>query len=201
MTDLPVTAAGFSPDGGVLAVGLHDGSILLWQYAEDKRQVLEAHQDTVQGVVWSRDGSLFASFAGDSIRVWDDAGQPVATNTDFAPLENGSVAWSPDRSSVALAVPSMGLVAIIDPLSGEVIKTIDCPLSESGVNVLLWSPDGSLIAVQGGVIDPVRGTQVESLESLWIVMPWAFAWSPDSSQLATGDAIGLITMWDINRGD
>ena len=59
-------------DGSLLAVGLFNGEVQLWETATRKlRHTMVAHRETVSHVSISTDGALIASCAGDAILLWD----------------------------------------------------------------------------------------------------------------------------------
>ena len=67
-----VIAAAFSPNGEVLVLGTVEGRIALWDLATLRMLVeLEGHTDSVERIVFSPDGRLFASIGyDDMVRFW-----------------------------------------------------------------------------------------------------------------------------------
>ena len=64
--------AAFSPDGSLLAAGLHDGSVCVWDIARGELiAVLKNHRQRVSSVEFSDDGStLFSASWDGTVRVW-----------------------------------------------------------------------------------------------------------------------------------
>jgi hypothetical protein len=70
----PVNAVAFHPDDKTLAVGMSDGTILLWNTRTHQRigAPLTGHRDAVTSVAFSLDGKLLASGSADhTIRLWN----------------------------------------------------------------------------------------------------------------------------------
>jgi WD40 repeat protein len=70
-----VYAVAFHPDGTRLATGGHDGTVWLWDLAQDKELVrLPGHRSYVWSLAFSPDGATLASGSGDgTVRLWDTA--------------------------------------------------------------------------------------------------------------------------------
>lgn len=68
----PYTVA-WSPDGDLLAVGEHDGTVSLWDSTSGSGElVLDGHTAPVRAIAWTRDGSRLATTSEDrTVRVWD----------------------------------------------------------------------------------------------------------------------------------
>ncbi len=92
-----------SPNGSLLALGLHDGEIDIWDTAAHKLvQRLNAHAGLVSRLAFSPDGSLLASAAFDRLaKVWD-VQRGVELFSLYGNLSNVfGVAFSPDGQSLA----------------------------------------------------------------------------------------------------
>ncbi|MEM7029528.1 MAG: flagellar filament outer layer protein FlaA [Chloroflexota bacterium] len=79
------TSLAWSPDGGLLATGTADGSVLVWTMTTwQKQATLEGHTGRVTNIAWSPDGSQLASKAEDgTVIVWNTTTwQKLATLTD-----------------------------------------------------------------------------------------------------------------------
>ena len=79
-----VVSVAFSPDGGTIAGGYEDASILLWDAnTGEQLQTLKGHTHAIDSVAFSPDGGTIASGSGDhTIRLWDtDTGKHLQTFT------------------------------------------------------------------------------------------------------------------------
>ena len=71
--ELPIEALSlaFSPDGGLLATGNQDGTIMLWDVAnQEEIATLTGHSNMVQHLAFSPDGRLLASAGADTVHIW-----------------------------------------------------------------------------------------------------------------------------------
>jgi WD40 repeat protein len=61
-----VYSVAFSPDGGLLASGSYDGTVILWRVADGSQlHTLAGHTGWVSSVAFSPDGGLLASGSND----------------------------------------------------------------------------------------------------------------------------------------
>ncbi len=64
----------YSPDGRTVAVATQSGNIWLWSPIQDHKQTLKGHQQSVERLVFSEDGSMLFSDSRDgSVRGWATA--------------------------------------------------------------------------------------------------------------------------------
>jgi WD40 repeat protein len=141
----------FSPDGKILALGLFDGSIGIWDAVSGALQVtLRGHTERVRSLRFSNDGNTLASGADDrSIRLWNIAsGTPRAklmghTDTVF------SLSFSSDGNT--LASGSFGTIRLWNVATGapRAVLTVHSGGGPHGVYSLNFSPDGKTLASGG----------------------------------------------------
>src|SRR5262249_7484375 len=99
--------AALSPDERTLAIGMSDGSVILWDVVSDRQKAafpVEASGGTVRALAFSPDGRRLATSSGDPAMgaVWD-----IASRKRIAFFEHGNaaegVAFSPDGRTLAVA--------------------------------------------------------------------------------------------------
>ncbi|KAF8309754.1 hypothetical protein DL93DRAFT_2230742 [Clavulina sp. PMI_390] len=188
----------------VVAAGLEDGTILLWncQTGEQYGQPLTGHTDSVVSMEFSPDGLVLASGSVDhTIRVWDVEtqlvkGEPFIGHTDAV----SSLAFSPDGAVLASASKDATIrlwsihlqVANGDPLTGH----------NSAIYCVAFSPDGATLA-SGSSDNNIRlwdaGTCTAKGKPLTghSGPVHSVAFSPNGTLLASGSDDQAIRLWDI----
>jgi len=129
-----VNSVAFSPDGTLLAIGRgFDLATELWDV---RSRTLVTTLENSDFVVFSPDGSLFASVSGGTIRLWS-----VRSRMPVATLEHGGsvylVAFSPDGSLLASVSGGNKIIKLWDVKSGTLVATLE----NSYVNYVGFSPD------------------------------------------------------------
>jgi WD40 repeat protein len=158
-----------------------------------------AGSDSEYGVTafdWSPDGYWLAVTLsnGESgyIQIWDvkslaKGGDPRLQST-FNNIVGYALHWSPDSAHLALGTAST--VLILDPSTGETIRSFDG--HEDFVLDLDWSPDGTRLASASydntmRIWDVFSGTELGKYDSEGFVT--AVSWSPvDEKVVFTGQA-------------
>jgi WD40 repeat protein len=116
--------------------------------------------------------------------VWDiDSGNNTAVLDDFediTPVDQWTVAWSPDDSLV-VSGGRIGTLMLWDPEAGKEKIRLEGHCLE--VTDAQWSPDGSRIATASEdasvqVWDAASGQRLAQFDEHWGDV-WAVAWSPD----------------------
>ena len=190
----------FSPDGGILAGGSHDGTVALWDVASRRIiTTLEGHTRRVNSVAFSPDGDLLASGSGDeTVRLWD-----VASQREIAALEGHtapvhSVAYSPDGDLLASASWE-STVRLWDVASRREIPALEGHMNR--VVQVAFSPDGDLLASasRDGTVrlwDVASRREIAALEGHTREAN-SVAFSPDGDLLASGGRDGTVKLWDV----
>ncbi|HKB40119.1 MAG TPA: sigma-70 family RNA polymerase sigma factor [Gemmataceae bacterium] len=193
-----LSAVAFSPGGKMVAVGLSDGSVKLWDLTplwekkEAPKEELAAFKGTKkspQALAFSRDGKrLVAALDDGGARVWS-----VTTRKELAAVKGGeqdSAGLFPAARTVAFAPDAQG-VASID--SGEVVlwelasqkKLASLTIGEKGAsygNAFEVGPDGK-----------VKVTEIK------VTVVTSVALSPDGKTLAAGHNDGTIAIWGLGE--
>lgn len=193
----------FSPDGGLLARGLWDNKVKLWDVSTGKElHTLKGHSSGVSSVAFSPDAALLASGSADkTVKLWE-----VATGNELCTLQSHSdrvhsVAFSPDGALLASGSEDR-TSKLWEVATGKVVRTLKghsyWVLSE------VFSPDGMLLASRSldkavQLWDVATGKILRTLKgSSGIVESVAF--SPDGKLLASGWRDGTIKLWELVTG-
>jgi WD40 repeat protein len=195
-----------SPDGRLIAVGLKERGIALW----DSRTLTPIGTpllDTggeVKTLAFSPDGQTLAAVTQRDLTLWDvgsrsrlhgplDAGEPAIVL---------AVSFSPDGAALATASSGRGL-QLWGPSTGEVLDRIGGP-SASDVS---FSADGAMVAFspeQGGaeVWDVTTGTLIAAFEGSSDPMDLdsSVALSPNGRFVAVGGLHDVVRLWDVLTG-
>jgi eukaryotic-like serine/threonine-protein kinase len=206
----PIRRLAASSDDGLLALGLDDGKIAIWDLRLGRSvQTLRGHGFGVLALAFVNrpDGSWLASAGGDGlVHVWDprSGGEPLRT----LPGNSGAVyavAVRPDGRQIATGGGD-GHIRTWDPVTGR----SDLPLIEHGslITALAYDPTG-LILASGGMDRTVRVWSAASgarrLRPL--VHPYqvtSLTFSPNGRLLAGGgaetDGGGKLLIWNASSG-
>lgn len=155
-----------SPDFSLLATAQWDGSITLWDLADDTaRAILKGHE-LVGCLKFSPDGQTLASLGSagmmvsdTTLRVWD-----VASGTQRGVIDmeavSANLTFSPDSQQIAVPAPSAdsggnpdGAVWVIDTTTIEVLHQFSLTSSFGDVSL---NGDGTLLAASGAFYDDAQ---------------------------------------------
>lgn len=199
-------AALFTPDGATIWTCAYDGTIAAW----DARTGALVHDvnahpsgESANTLSMTGDGAVVASCSYDkTVKLWD-ARTGEAISTLDAPWPVYHAALSPDGASVACVGRGSTVVEIIDVATNRIVRTLDT--TPSGLNNVVFSPDGALIAGSGsrGMVRVWRaadGERVRDFEGLGGTVN-AIAFTPDGESLVGASTGGIVARWSIASGE
>lgn len=145
-SDAPFTSLAFSPTGRDLAIASHDGSVEIWNTADQELVNTWQFPTWYSNLAFSPEGEDLAAvdtenFKIDFINVDDGKIQRSLEWTEHAsPVLNGAI-FSPDWNTIGWV--ARGTVQLMDQISGDLGLAFQ---HEDAVNSLSWSPDSTLLA-------------------------------------------------------
>jgi WD40 repeat protein len=192
----------FSPDGALLALGLFEQQIRLWDVANGEPVFTFDRQEEnrTKRMAFSPDGTLLAVGVIDgTVRLVDIAsGNILKTLAYRGETDIHDLAFSPD--GVHLATGGRVPAAVLwEVASGEVVRTFQ--LTDNLIS-MDFSPDGKILATAGGanyevrLWDVVSGNLLDSQPHNNQVS--SVSYSPDGRLLAVGCFDSNIYLWEIS---
>ena len=195
-----------SPNGKFVAAGGDAGGLKIWDVQTGEKIYTFSHAGTIWSLAFSPDSSTLASGTLDSsVKIWNLIdGQELDHLTDIA-LQ--SLAFSPDGKILAIGTDYK--IILWDVASKQLIKTLVFDLRGgeglSGIQGILFSPDGHMIAAANGdniamVWEISSGKKLSTINGRYTIIrenKGALAFSPDSKIIVVGNDDGDIIFWDV----
>ena len=205
--------------GGRLVSGALDGGIQIWDPNREEPGmvplVLRKHQRTIREISTSPDGQYVLVLSSDRDSTWSLWHRDVETG--FKAMDVGvdsiasgdskfratAVAWNP-RSEMAAIVGSDNTLMLLT-VSGNESKKIAVALPPVAINAMVFSSDGSKLAVTGdeGMLLALDVDALTKNSTLQLNLEAAgdsdfvtIAASPNGNQFAIGSADGAVIFWD-----
>jgi len=196
------TSLVFTKGGGITSVG-RDSVVRLWDAVTGREiKELTGHEQAVNTVAASPDGTLLAS-AGEETRIllWDQTARKLK-RVIFGPTNFvNDLAFSPDSRLLASAGEDARIL-IVDVAGGKTLYTL---LGHSGpIDNVVFSPDGTVLASGGQdtiihLWDPVKGQQLRVLQGHQAPIR-TIAFSPDGRLMASAGEDTQIIVWNTATG-
>lgn len=190
-----------SARGPVLAVGMPDGAITLWQPDEGilrPGKMLSGHNARVQTLAFSREGQTLASAdAANRIMVWDveTARSIAAFDTHASGVTHLSFSWDGGLVATAHEDWTAEVWSAVAGRRHAVLRGF-----KGHINGVAMSARGELVATIGGdaqarLWDLKTSRELATLEGQLFDLASA-ALSADGQRLAVGGADGSVKLWD-----
>jgi WD40 repeat protein/serine/threonine protein kinase len=197
--DKGVRCIAFDADGGKLALGLADGSVVCRPTAGDEKpRLFEGSGKLLTTVAFSPDGDRIAAAGSDHIvRVWDvETGQLLRTLRGHKDVVN-AIAFGSD--SVLASASKDHTARIWDLETGETQSVLTG--HDESIFAVGWSHDRTRLAtgsrdmsIRVWNVDTGKETAILRDHLGWIT---SLAFSPDGKRLATGSVDRTMRLWNL----
>jgi WD40 repeat protein len=199
-SDIAFTSLAWHPHGKVLAVGLANGVIQIWDMdAARFTRSLFGHRDLIASLDWSGGSQLVSSSRDGTVKTWDvehpSSGQRL--NRGEAPVRHA--VWNSAGSRLAWRDVEGTTIIWNQHTRSPEDEFFE---SDAGATALAWHPmydciafaraDTVLLFEIGATTDP---TEFRSEGTVWMIR-----FSPGGQRIATAGAGKSIEVWDVATG-
>jgi WD40 repeat protein/tRNA A-37 threonylcarbamoyl transferase component Bud32 len=199
-TGVWVESIEYSPNGEILAIGLNDFTIQIWNINTGQlKATLKGHTNFVTSLSFSPDGSLLASSSSDkSIIIWNVETAKLIKKLTNHSGEVFSVEYSPDGTKL-LSGASDKTIRLWETEKFALLNTFT--ESKSYVDSVNFSPDGKFFAAgsRNGeirIFELDTGKQVKFLDQKSGSIN-SICYSPDGKLIASGKWNAIVEIWNI----
>lgn len=190
----------WSFDGNILAAGVEDGTIMLWDVRTGELiQRLWQHPTQVKNISWSPSSKYLAScISSYYTRIWDiKDGTCQIFKEEISSVE--SIAWSTDETMLAVAGTKEKIIVVWDIKQRKVTSKVSIP---SVVHDLFWSPNNTEISAVTDDSLYILNINTNKLKRVFLkdFYPRNLKLSHDRKIIASGISYG-IRLWDVITGN
>jgi len=212
----PVLDLATNPNTPIVAGGIEDGSIRLWDTTNNwELRAIDLHDGPISRVIFSPDGKTLISVGYDgAVKIQDVSSGQVIHDINASDLPINDASLSEDGSVLA-TIGDDGVVRVIDIASGQITRMIG-PI-DGAAKAVAVSSDGIQVATAIGtdiqIWDTRDGAELQKLTGSWEdearQEDWlghsgdvtALVFSPDDTLLVSGSDDTNVNFWDLETGE